>query len=82
MERQLTGPMRVARDAQVPGAPHVDTELDAVVALQLRDVADQLQLLFVLVERAVAPVHAKAGAELEGTRLARAIAADESGRQA
>ena len=57
--------MGVARHPEVVRAPHVDADLDVVVAEQLREVADQLQLLFVLIERAVAAVDAQARAELE-----------------
>ena len=56
----------IARHAQVPRAPDVDAELHRVVALQHpREVADQLQLLLVLVERAVAAVDAEARSEIE-----------------
>src|SRR5262245_30987490 len=61
-EVELAGAMPVARHAQVEGAPHVDTELHRVIAAHFRDVADNLVLLLVLVERAVAPSRAIAQA--------------------
>ena len=52
-----------------------------VVALQFRQVADQLELLLVLIERAVAAVDAETRSELECARFRRAVAVDEAGRQ-
>ena len=66
VECQLARSMRVARHPQVPRVPDVHAELHRVVALEhLRDVADQLELLLVLVQRAVAAVDAEAGPEVE-----------------
>ena len=56
IEVELTGPMAVARHPQVVRTTHVSAELEAVVALQLGEVADELPLLLVLIERAVAAV--------------------------
>ena len=68
--------MRVARDAEVVRAADVDAGLEVVAADELRDVADQLPLRFVLVERAVAAIDPEARAEVEA-----AVTLDESGRQ-
>ena len=74
-EAELAGSMPIARHAQVVGAADVDAELHAVGAPQLRDVADELKLLLVLIERTVAPADAVAEARTErdtaGCRLRR-----------
>ena len=57
--------MGIARDPKVPGSPYVDAKFQVVVAVQFRDVADQLQLLFVLVERTIAPVNAQPRTDVE-----------------
>ena len=74
VEGELARAVLVARHAQVVGAPNVGPELDGVVAQNLRPVVDELKLLFVLVERAVAAVHAERVAEFE---KAVAVAVDE-----
>jgi hypothetical protein len=68
--------VRVARYAQVVRAPDVHAGLEAVIAAQLRDVADQLPLRLVLIQRTVAAVDAQPGSEIEAGRPL-----DESGRQ-
>ena len=78
-EGQLAGAVRIARDAQVVRAPDVDAGLEGVAADQLGHVADELQLVLVLFERAVAAVGVEAGAEDEP---AVAVAIDVAGRQA
>src|SRR6185503_11635425 len=52
-ERQLTGSMHIARYSKVVGTTNIDAELEIMSVHQLRDVANELKLLFVLVERAV-----------------------------
>ncbi len=81
-ERQLAGAVPVARHAQVVRAAHVDAELHAVAAPQLGDVADDLELLLVLIERAVAAANALAEARAESNAAAVRIAADEERRHA
>ena len=81
-ERQFARTVRIARHAQVVRAANVDAELEAVVAVELRQVADNLELLLVLIERAVAPVHAKTRPEFEGALFAGAVPVDEARRQA
>ena len=49
--------MRIARYPQVVRATYVDAELEVVALHQLRDVPHELELLLVLVQRAVAPVY-------------------------
>ena len=51
---KLARSVAIARHAQVVCAPHVDAELHAVRAPQLREVSNQLKLLLVLIERAIA----------------------------
>src|SRR5262245_7005422 len=71
--------MRVAGHAQVVGAANVGAELESVIADELRRVADELELVLVLIERAVAAVDAQAGAEI---RVRNSVALDESGEKA
>src|SRR3954468_10915696 len=76
-ERQLAGSMRVARDSQVVGAPNVDAELEVVALHELGDVAYELELFFILIERAVAAVDAESRSEVEAADRS----FDEPGRQ-
>ena len=62
---QLARAMVVARHPQVVGAANVDAELEGVVTPGPRHIADDLPLLLVLVERAVAAVDAEARSEIE-----------------
>jgi len=72
--------MDVARYAQVVSATDVNAELERVVADEFRRVADELELVFVLIERAVAPVDPKAGAEVDIRKIA--VALDKTGEEA
>ena len=72
--------MPVTRDAQVPGAANIESELGRVVADEARDVPDQLHLLFVLVQRTVAAVDAQARSEVEAA-VPFDEAAEEPGRK-
>ena len=57
--------MAVAWHAQVECLTDVDTELEGMVALNLGPVVDELILVFILNQGAVAPVHAQCIAEAE-----------------
>src|SRR5206468_7831360 len=75
LEGELSRPVLIARHAQVVGAADVDAELDRVILNELCDVADHLPLLLVLVQRAVAAVHAEAGTESDPAAVG--VLADE-----
>src|SRR5262245_6545239 len=72
--------MDIARHAQVVSATNVNAELERVVADEFRRVADELELVFVLIERAVATVDAQAGAEVDILKIA--VALDKTGEEA
>ena len=57
--------MLIARHAQVVGLPDIGTELERVIAVDVRPVVDELILVFVLIERAIAAIDAecRTGAE-------------------
>src|SRR5204863_332725 len=65
IERELPGAMLVARDAQITSLANIGAELESVVALDLRPVVDELDLLLVLDQRTVARVDSESVAELE-----------------
>ena len=65
VERQLARSMDVAWHPEIPRAADVSAELHGVIALNmLRHVADELQLLLVLIQRTIAAVDAEARSEL------------------
>ena len=74
VEVELAGAVTVRRDSQIQSAAEIGTELNRVVTRDLRPVVDELELLFVLDERAVAAVDAEGVAELEQVV---AVAVDE-----
>src|SRR5439155_12598398 len=78
---QFPRPMPVARHTQVVGFADVDSEFHRVILNLPRHVADELELLFVLVEGAVAAIDAEARPEVEAA-VAFDKAAEESGRKA
>ena len=80
-EAELARPVGVARDAQVVGAADVDAELHGVVAEHLREVRDDLPLLLVLGQRAVAAIDLEARSKLDVTRSAGVVASQEYRRQ-
>ena len=57
--------MSVAWHAQVVSAAHVGAELEGVIAQEFRRIADELELILVLIKWAVATVNTETGAELE-----------------
>src|SRR5262245_63460005 len=57
--------MQVRRDAQVIGAADVRSEFDRVGAVELGGVADELNLILFLIERAAAAVDELARTEIE-----------------
>src|SRR5690349_19126789 len=56
-EVELTGPVSITRHAQIVGEPEISTELKCVVPKSLTPVVHDLELMFVLIEGAVAPGH-------------------------
>src|SRR5262249_33090048 len=78
VEGQFTRAMGVARHPQIIGAADVGAELERVIADEFRCIADKLQLVLVLIERAVASVDAQTGTEIY---VPSAVAVDESGEK-
>ena len=62
---EVASAVSIARNAQILGIPDVCTELELMIAVDLRPVVNKLELLFVFDERAVATAYvetvAKAG---------------------
>ncbi len=84
VEVDLARAVVVARHAQVVGAPHVEPHLDRVLGAEhLRQVGDELELLLVLRQRAVAAARlvAERGAEAHRRRVAPDEPAREPGRE-
>ena len=79
VEAELPSAVLIAWDAQVVRLTNVGTELDGVIPLDLRPIVDELELIFILVQRAVAAVDAQREAELE--QIA-AVVIDEERRHA
>ena len=71
--------MPVAGNAQVVSAPDIGAELEGVIALNLCPVVDELILVFILNQRAIATVHAERIAETEQVV---AVSVDEERRHA
>src|SRR5262245_23587857 len=63
--------MQVRRNAQVIGAADVRSEFDRVGAVELGGVADDLELIFHLIERAAASVDELARTEVGGFQRVR-----------
>src|ERR1700688_4437652 len=57
--------MLVAGNTQVISPANIGSELECVVPLNLRPVIDELDLLFILYQGTIAPVHVERVAELE-----------------
>src|SRR5215831_18829121 len=57
--------MVVARHPEVVGSPKIDSEFEGVITPGLQHITDELELLLLLIERAIAPVDSKAGAKIE-----------------
>ena len=76
-ERKFARTMSIARHSQVERAAHVDAELERVIAEELRQVANELILLLILIQRTVTASDfvTQARAENETT-----VAPDEEGR--
>src|SRR5512140_2654910 len=72
--------MAVARHAKVVRLPDVRAELEGVVALDLRPIVDELDLLLIFDQWAIAAIHPKRIAKLEGCWVA--VAVDEKRRHA
>ena len=79
VEVELARAVPVARHAQVEGAADIGSELERVVAADLGPVVDELILILVLNERAVAAVDTQGVTELE---QAAAVTVDEKCGQA
>src|ERR1041384_1216255 len=71
--------MLIARHPQIVSLANVGAELERVIALNLRPVVDELDLLFVLDQRAIASVDAESVSELEQIV---AVVVDEARRHA
>src|SRR6185436_9547619 len=72
--------MIVARHSQVKGAPNIDAELKGVIVPALQKVPYKLELLFLLVQRAIAAIDSQTGAEV---KLAwSAVVTNKTGKQA
>ena len=63
IEVQDTGTVGVARHAQILRIANVRSEFDLVIALDAGPVVDNLELVFLLCQRAVAPADVKTVAE-------------------
>src|SRR5262249_17934730 len=70
--------MHIARHTQVVCAAHVCAEFEGMVAVELRCVADELKLVLVLVERAVAAVDAQPRTEVD---VRNAVAVDKARKE-
>src|SRR5689334_2496247 len=57
--------MRIAGHAEVLPMPPIRAELDGVVAHDVRGIADPLEFVLLLIERAVARVHGQRVAEIK-----------------
>src|SRR5262249_51550035 len=68
VEAQLARTVRIARHAQILRIPEIAAELEGMVPEGVRDVADPLELILLLVERTVARVDSQGVAELKASR--------------